>query len=170
MSFPNPPPPPPPPPPPAPPPPVPTPPLNPSYGIIPSTTGPAELISTTIWPHRLLHVASMTSYAREGEDVYNGCRAPAFNILSYTWGYFQDASKTAPPLLVHGVDWPIPSIQTSHFTADTFKQAIRRVAEGVDHRCEWVWVDIACIPQEHQGETQEAILLRGQEIGRQVSI
>ncbi|KAF2726905.1 hypothetical protein EJ04DRAFT_517574 [Polyplosphaeria fusca] len=111
----------------------------------------------------------MTSYTREGENTYNGSREPAYNILSYTWGYFQDTSNTQPPLLVRRVDWPIPSIQEAHFTADTFERAIRRVAKGVRHRCEWVWVDIACI-QEHQYETKEARRLRGQEIGRQVSI
>ncbi|KAF2727760.1 hypothetical protein EJ04DRAFT_417463, partial [Polyplosphaeria fusca] len=160
----------PPPPPPAPPPPAPAPPLNPSFGIVPGMTGPTDLISGTIWPHRLLHAASMTSYIRDGMNTYNGIQGPAYNILSYTWGYFQDPSKKAPPLLTRGVEWPIPSIQPSHFTTDTFKTAIIRAAEGVRHLCEWVWGGCAYIPQEHEHETKEATRLHGQEIGRQVSI
>jgi hypothetical protein len=110
----------------------------------------------------------MTSYVREGSDTYNGVTAPQYNVLSYTWGNFLDSTATA--ISVNGVDWPIPAIQKGHFTADAFKTAIERAARGVRHHCEWLWVDIACIPQKHTKETKEARDMRGQEIGRQVEI
>lgn len=110
----------------------------------------------------------MTSYVREEPDTYNGVSAPQYNVLSYTWGNFLDPTEIAIP--VNGVDWPIPAIRKGHFTADTFKTAIRRAASGVRYRCEWLWVDIACIPQKHENETEMARNMRGQEIGRQVDI
>ncbi|KAF8847483.1 hypothetical protein BDZ45DRAFT_607411, partial [Acephala macrosclerotiorum] len=127
------------------------------------------LISASIWPHRLLHVKSMTSYVRAGRNIYNSVEAPSYNVLSYTWGYYQDNAQQHP-LLVHGIDWPIPSIKKDHFTTATFQNAIEHAARGVNCPCEWLWVDIACIPQKHNLESKEAIGLRGQEIGRQVEI
>lgn len=41
------------------------------------------------WPRRLLHVPTMTSHQRYREDTYNGEKAPSYNVLSYTWGRFQ---------------------------------------------------------------------------------
>lgn len=110
----------------------------------------------------------MTSYAREGQDNYNGVRAPSYNVLSYTWGYYKDAAET--PLVVHGVDWPIPGIKKSHFSVETFHNAITSAARGVKHVCEWLWVDIACIPQRHDSETDDAKRTRSEEIGRQDEI
>lgn len=123
---------------------------------------------SSTWPHRLLYVPSMTSYVREEPDTYNGVSAPQYNVLSYTWGNFLDPTEIA--ISVNGVDWPIPAIRKGHFTADTFKTAIGRAADGVKYRCEWLWVDIACIPQKHENETEMARKVRGQEIGRQVDI
>ena len=125
-------------------------------------------ISSEIWPQRLLHVPSMTSHIREDLNKYNGVQAPDYNVLSYTWGRFSDSAEIA--ISVAGVDWPIPAVRKEHFTADTFKAAIERAASGIRHPCEWLWVDIACIPQRHSNETEEARLVRGQEIGRQVDI
>ncbi|KAH6986933.1 hypothetical protein EDB80DRAFT_731164 [Ilyonectria destructans] len=130
----------------------------------------APLISSSTWPHRLLHVKSMTSYVRQGIDVYNVVKAPKYNVLSYTWGYYEDKTRQTPALKVHGVDWPIPSIKESHFTVAVFNDAIQRAARGTKQSCEWIWVDVACIPQQHDTETKEAAYLRGQEIGRQVEI
>ncbi|KAL8387983.1 hypothetical protein RB595_009530 [Gaeumannomyces hyphopodioides] len=120
----------------------------------------------------------MTSYVRTGADTYNGVVAPRYNILSYTWGRYQDRSKTPGPALpVRGVDWPIPPILESHFTVAAFERAIRRATSclrdgnrGSRERCDWLWVDIACIPQEHKGESPEARDLRQQEIAKQVEI
>lgn len=42
-----------------------------------------------LWPRRLLHVPSMTSVEREGEDMYMGVEKPQYNIISYTWGRFE---------------------------------------------------------------------------------
>lgn len=123
---------------------------------------------STIWPYRLLHVPSMTSYARTGLCNYNGVKAPRYNVISYTWGNFVDSKE--PSIVIKGVDWPIPAIRKDHFTADTFKAAMQRACKGVNHKCEWLWVDIACIPQKHKNESKEARNIRGEEIGRQVEI
>ncbi|KAL1639152.1 hypothetical protein SLS58_008239 [Diplodia intermedia] len=113
----------------------------------------------------------MTSHIKKGHNIYNGVEGPEYNVLSYTWGYYQDfdPTSTTQVLPVHGVDWKIPRIKEDHFTASSFQRAIKRAAQGVFRSCEWLWVDIACIPQEHEGETIESIAL-GQEIGRQVEI
>lgn len=151
-----------------PPPPPPPPPPCPDHW--PGRTGRTllEHQGSNFWPHRLLYVPSMTSYVREGPDTYNGVSAPQYNVLSYTWGNFLDPTEIA--ISVNGVDWPIPAIRKGHFTADNFKTAIGRAASGVKYRCEWLWVDIACIPQKHENETEMARIVRGQEIGRQVDI
>lgn len=121
-----------------------------------------------VWPHRLLHVPSMTSFVRHGFDIYNNVTAPSYNIISYTWGNFVDPSEA--PIRVIGIDWPVPSIKSDHFSAASFQTAIERAARGFKHRCDWLWVDIACIPQWHPDETAEAKHLRDQEINRQVQI
>ena len=121
-----------------------------------------------VWPHRLLHVPSMTSFSRHGFDIYNNVTAPSYNIISYTWGNFVEAGSTS--ILVKGIDWPVPPIKSEHFTAASFQVAIERAARGVKYRCDWLWVDVACIPQWHQNETAEAKRLRGQEINSQVQI
>ncbi|KAI0454251.1 hypothetical protein F5B21DRAFT_476434 [Xylaria acuta] len=152
-----------------PPPPPPAPP-NPWAGRTHPGTN-VELITGENWPHRLLHVGTMTSHVRQGKNTYNGVSEPRYNVLSYTWGFFVDQSATATPLPVHGINWPIPRIKPDHFSANTFRRAIEYVALGCKRPpCDWVWVDIACIPQAHPGEGPEAIEIRGQEIGRQVEI
>ncbi|KAI0548661.1 hypothetical protein F4679DRAFT_549669 [Xylaria curta] len=154
---------------PPPPPPPPAPP-NPWHGRVHPGNNPVY-VSSEDWPHRLLHVPTMTSHVRQGQDVYNGVSKPRYNILSYTWGFYIDRSALETPLLIKGVDWPIPPIQPDHFIATTFRHAIEFAARGcLQKPCEWMWVDIACIPQDHPGETQEAKRLRGQEIGRQAAI
>lgn len=110
----------------------------------------------------------MTSYVRQDGNIYCNTVEPQFNVLSYTWGNYQDSSQD--PILVHGIDWPIPRIQKTHFTAKSFHGAIVAAAAGCKHHCEWVWVDVACIPQRHEEESKSAKLIRGQEIGRQVTI
>ncbi|KAI0380332.1 hypothetical protein F5Y04DRAFT_271584 [Hypomontagnella monticulosa] len=149
-------------------PPPPPPPPNPWFGRkrIPRES----LISRSIWPHRLLHVETMTSHIRQGDNTYGSVREPVYNVLSYTWGRFMDRTLKETSLVVHGIDWPIPPIQKSHFSAITFQDAIHHAANGYRHSCEWLWVDIACIPQEHDQETQEAARIRDQEISRQVEI
>ncbi|KAJ4419217.1 hypothetical protein N0V82_005124 [Gnomoniopsis sp. IMI 355080] len=129
-----------------------------------------SLIPNTNWPHRLLHVESMTSHVRTGLDTYNGVSGPRYNIISYTWGRYEDHERTTPPLGVCGIDWPIPCIQSHIFTATSFHNAIKHAARGYKQACDWIWVDIACIPQRHDGETTEDKFIRGQEIGRQVEI
>lgn len=47
---------------------------------------------------------------------------------------------------------------------------IETVARGLSEPCEWVWVDIACIPQQHRYESEQDKLLRNQDIGRRADI
>lgn len=112
----------------------------------------------------------MTSYVRVGLDTYNGMTAPQYNVISYTWGNFVDTTPTATAISIDGVDWPIPAILKTHFTPHAFKAAMERASKGVNQQCEWLWVDIACIPQKHEHEIKQAKDMRGQEIGRQVEI
>ncbi|RDW73469.1 hypothetical protein BP6252_07376 [Coleophoma cylindrospora] len=148
------------------PPPPPAAPPNPWAERIPKTGQP--LIASSTWPHRLLHVKSMTSYVKENHNIYNKEKEPVYNVLSYTWGRYQDETET--PLLIHGITWPVPSIKRDYFSAAAFKKAIELAAKGFRRCCDWVWVDIGCIPQDHAGETAEDANIRAQEIGRQVEI
>ncbi|KAI8941171.1 hypothetical protein NX059_002408 [Plenodomus lindquistii] len=58
----------------------------------------------------------------------------------------------------------------SHFTVNGFKKALETAARGIKHECEWLWVDIACVPQKHSEESDQSRDIRDQEIGRQVEI
>jgi hypothetical protein len=42
------------------------------------------------WPQRLLHIPTMTSYEKESGDIYCQTQRPDYNILSYTWGRWED--------------------------------------------------------------------------------
>lgn len=150
-------------------PPPPRPPPNP-WATRSFQETPPIMEYTSGWPHRLLHVETMTSHVKRGECTYNGVEAPTYNIMSYTWGFYQDRTGQQPSLTIHGVDWPIPKIQATHFTPETFHDAIRTVADGVKHSCQWIWLDVACIPQAHDDETSHSKELRVQEIGRQGKI
>lgn len=148
----------------------PPPPSEPFYRD-PSRIGCTLVPELGDWPHRLLHVETMTSHARVGISTYNGVQAPRYNIMSYTWGQYEDPNRNCSSLPVRGVNWPIPCIKEDHFTSEKFLNAIRRVARGAyKEQCDWVWLDVACIPQEWAGETSEDAALRGQEIGRQLAI
>lgn len=155
------------------PPPRPPPTTRPMFSIPwPGLNAPVKyaLVTEEHWPHRLLNVNTMNSFIREWHDTYNTKCSPKYNVLGYTWGSYMDPTGKAAQLSVRGIDWPIPRVLSSHFTPATFHQAIERAARGYKHCCEWVWVDIACIPQwcEHETETTKA--LRDQDIGRQVQI
>ncbi|KAA8623653.1 HET domain containing protein [Pyrenophora tritici-repentis] len=110
----------------------------------------------------------MRSHIRQDRNSYSGIEAPRYNVLSYTWGYYKDENET--PIPVYGIDWPIPGIKRSHFMVETFQNTIKSAARGVKHACEWLWVDVACIPQEHNDESKQSKDVRDQEIGRQVEI
>lgn len=148
----------------------------------------------SIWPDRLLHVPTMTSHKgeyRDGQRFFGKTPNPRYNIISYTWGSYRDDEENSPTINVHGLPWKVPSIKPSHFTADQFHNAIKHAAHGVlKQPCDWLWVDIACIPQEdraiakHKDHRQdghneneekrrledELRLLNAQEVGRQVAI
>ncbi|KAF2122748.1 heterokaryon incompatibility protein-domain-containing protein [Lophiotrema nucula] len=119
------------------------------------------------WPHRLLHIPSMTSVVRQGSDTYlvDNCRQlirkPPYSVLSYTWGRYEKRPRKPEHrrLKVHGIDWDIPPIDETHFTVEDFESVI----EVLRCRHEFAWIDIACIHQEDN-------LLKLQEIGQQGKI
>ncbi|MCJ1371181.1 hypothetical protein MMC20_002396 [Loxospora ochrophaea] len=99
----------------------------------------------------------MTSIERSEGNSYNHIKEPAYNILTYTWGRWQQ--KEGPRLPVEGVTWKIPSIREDHFSVSTLKSVLQQVAREVDY----VWIDIACIDQENSA-------VKADEVGRQVGI
>lgn len=112
------------------------------------------------WPRRLLHIPTMTSHERVNGNVYNGVRGPDYSVLSYTWGRFQTPyPQYGCSLNIHNVPWDIPSIDDTHFTVETFHDALNQITVGTD----WAWVDIACIDQEN-------VTVKMDEIGRQAAI
>lgn len=131
-------------------------------GHLQQSTGDSNAESS--WPYRLLHLKSWTSHVREPGNIYGGTKEPPYNILSYTWGRWLVTYGASIP--VDGLEWRVPAVDPSHFTVDDFKNAIQMAGTGVD----FVWIDIACIPQEHAGETRDSIRIRGEEIGKQAKI
>lgn len=116
------------------------------------------------WPNRLLYIPELRSCIKDEGNVYNGVQEPTYNILSYTWGRFVNPGGSS--LGITGVNWPVPPVKPEHFSVRDFHQAIMVAAENV----EFIWVDVACIPQYHAHETREEASLRAQEIGRQIGI
>ncbi|KAI1090519.1 hypothetical protein F5B19DRAFT_503970 [Rostrohypoxylon terebratum] len=150
---------------------------NPWSGVEPvREVREAHVSVSSIWPDRLLHVPTMRSHRNNGQNVYGNVLEPRYNILSYTWGYYQDKSENPNKqhVVIHGIDWEIPSIYPDYFTPRGFHLAMERAAQGVrKDSCEWLWVDIACVPQQPQdeeAESEECVRLRKQEIGRQAAI
>lgn len=124
-----------------------------------SVTYAAENERAEMWPNRLLYVPEMRSYERQEGNRYKYVTQPCYNILSYTWGRWQDRTGQAEALTVRGITWRIPAIQPHIFTAAEFKDVLLKVSAGVD----WVWVDIACIDQDDSK-------VRDEEVGRQAGI
>lgn len=117
-----------------------------------------------MWPQRLLFVPEMKSYERGDGNRYGTVCEPRYNILSYTWGRWQDATGQVQSLEVEGIEWKIPAIQPHIFTADEFRAIIHEVSLDV----EWVWVDVACIDQNSSDILSTKA--RDEEVGRQAGI
>jgi len=113
--------------------------------------------STKGWPLRLLHVPTMTSSERVGENTYNGQQAPEYNALSYTWGRWQ--CSEGPALKVRGISWAVPSVSSNCFSVEEFQKVIERAS----HNVSFIWLDVACIDQENRA-------VKMHEIGRQAAI
>ena len=113
------------------------------------TPGWMELIPA--WPHRLLHVGTMTSVLRDDGNVYAGYVQPRYNILSYTWGRFTNPASES--INIKGTEWSIPAIDERHFSVEEFEAVIRQVGRDV----EFIWVDVACIHQENDNEKTEEV-------------
>lgn len=119
------------------------------------------------WPRRLLHVPTLTSYAWQPGNVYNGIPSPRYNAISYTWGRwrldeFDQPHVNAIPISIHGDTWPIPRIDPKHFTVGDFNAAIRAtttlsVNGMAPEPIEFVWLDVACIHQGHDPRPPEIL-------------
>lgn len=117
------------------------------------------------WPHRLLHIPTMTAIERDENDNYRTAEKtahkPKYGILTYTWGHWVIRDEAGGPTLpVKGISWKIPPTKDEHFTVEAFQKVVNKMLEsGV----EWAWIDIACIDQEDEKD-------KATEIGRQASI
>ncbi|RPA78937.1 hypothetical protein BJ508DRAFT_151121 [Ascobolus immersus RN42] len=113
------------------------------------------------WPHRLIHIPTLTSTPRTGTSTYGTTTCPSYGILTYTWGRWKDRSPHPTPAVpISGTDWPIPSVTPDHFTVEAFLKVIARIGQEV----EWVWIDVACIDQRDDSAQ------KAEEIGKQVGI
>ncbi|KAF2253493.1 hypothetical protein BU26DRAFT_601610 [Trematosphaeria pertusa] len=110
------------------------------------------------WPRRLLHVPTMTSLEWQPGNRYGASICPPYNTLSYTWGRFVLREEQMPhvqalPVRFQGHrTWSIPRINPQHFTVDEFQAAVQlavQVNETTEKNVEHLWLDIACIDQEH---------------------
>jgi hypothetical protein len=128
------------------------------------------------WPRRLLRVSEWTSYKRrEATDresvLYGRAKNPEYNILSYTWGRFQaKPSENGSSIDVAGISWTIPRIHydpdQGGFNREAFERVLEVVARGVD----FIWLDIACVPQGSDIQNTDLEAEADDEIGRQAGI
>ncbi|KAJ4414715.1 hypothetical protein N0V82_007767 [Gnomoniopsis sp. IMI 355080] len=117
-----------------------------------------------MWPQRLLFVPEMRSYERKDRNRYGSVIEPSYNILSYTWGRWQDATGQVQSLGVEGIEWKIPAIQPHVFTVEEFAAILHEISSDVD----WLWVDVACIDQDLSSDIHSKA--RDEEVGRQAGI
>ncbi|KAL8418086.1 hypothetical protein RB594_001633 [Gaeumannomyces avenae] len=138
------------------------------------------------WPRRLLHVPTLTSHEWRPGHRYGGHERPAYNTLSYTWGRYalkegeQPAVKALPIRIQGRRTWKIPRINPAHFSVEEFHAAVKLATAAfspldLDNRwierrhmdpelvVDFLWLDVACIDQEH-AKTKLA------EINRQAAI
>lgn len=106
-----------------------------------------NLAGPEYWPHRLLHIPTMTCLERQRDNTYRSTSfksipCPAYSTLSYTWMRFK---KVDGPdgIAVHGITWKIPSIDPAHFTTTQLSQVIAAVADLSN--LEYLWLDVACL-------------------------
>ncbi|KAF8852554.1 hypothetical protein BDZ45DRAFT_730116 [Acephala macrosclerotiorum] len=125
---------------------------------------PFSVSSTNaVWPLRLLHISTMTSFQRNADNVYTSStsresfKEPEYNVLSYTWGRW--ACEEGPALSINNITWKVPSVSADCFSTEEFRTVIKRASRDVL----FIWVDIACIDQEDHATKMF-------EIGRQAGI
>lgn len=110
------------------------------------------------WPRRLLHIPTMTSVERKAGDIYEGVKRPKYNILSYTWGRWEDRNPEPDRRLpISGISWKIPVVDC--FTREEFQRVIMKMGESAP----FAWIDVMCIDQENYA-------IKMDEIGRQAGI
>lgn len=53
----------------------------------------------------------MSSVERKAGDIYEGVKRPKYNILSYTWGRWEDRNPEPDRRLpISGISWKIPVV------------------------------------------------------------
>lgn len=127
------------------------------------------------WPRLLLHVKTMTPYRWKPGNIYGSSPNPAYNALSYTWGYFEIEKDADFPnvkaIAIQKAPWTIPRIRPDHFEVGEFEDVIKRAvtpepqgAEGTpSSTIEFLWLDVACIDQREKPR-------KYLEVGRQARI
>ncbi|KAI1742659.1 hypothetical protein F4680DRAFT_463645 [Xylaria scruposa] len=123
------------------------------------------------WPRRLLHVPSMRSLEWKRGNKYGTFVAPAYNVITYTWGRFRLNDGEMPNIKavdIKGTPWKIPRVRPSHFTANQFLAVIQSTMRTL---IEFLWLDVACIDQrESVPECHGTLQKSAAEIGRQAAI
>lgn len=114
--------------------------------------------NSSYWPRRLLEVTrdNLISIERSGQCTYGKTESPDYNILSYTWGRWEDAKGQALP--IQNTAWEIPRVRTDGFTIDAFRRVVELVGKDTH-----MWLDVACIDQKDEPTKME-------EIGKQAAI
>lgn len=125
-----------------------------------------------LWPRRLLHVPTMTSWPWTSGNRYWVYSNPKYNAVSYTWGRWRIKDPHERPdigaLPIKQVDWPIPRIAKERFTVTEFQAMVddtmtSHPSASDCQKVEFLWLDIACIHQTNAGEN-------AREVGRQAKI
>lgn len=129
----------------------------------------AEEEALGVWPRRLLHLPSMTSYEWQPGNFYGPYECPAYNAITYTWGRWalkHDEYSHVRGMKINNVPWDTPRIHPDHFTPEEMMKVLESVAKDYNwcSAVEFIWLDIACIDQR-PGEPRSAA-----EIGRQAII
>ena len=128
-----------------------------------------------VWPQRLLHVGSMTSFEWRPGNIYGGFIEPKYNAISYTWGRYdidspyiekkptKSVKRNARAIKIHGTAWSIPRVHPEQFDTSDFQGLIERSPElGMKCDTKFLWLDVACIDQRNGPQNFE--------IGRQAKI
>lgn len=117
--------------------------------------------NSNYWPRRLLRVTDdkLISIEQSGQCTYGKSKSPEYNILSYTWGRWEDAKGQALP--IQNTAWEIPRVRKDAqggFTVDAFRRVVEFVGKNTH-----MWLDVACIDQKDKPTKMD-------EIGKQAAI
>ncbi|KAI5920641.1 hypothetical protein F4810DRAFT_407219 [Camillea tinctor] len=126
-----------------------------------------------VWPRRLLHVPSMTSYKWAPGNRYGGRQNPSYIAVSYTWGRFQlrhpDENPHVCALPIRGISWPVPRVDPDvHFSVDQFQHVIYEMMKTAERHYEFDYTKDQRTLQKTPGSWLVRPLLRWLERHRMV--